>query len=55
MKVGRMEIQFHTAANTALEMGGSLTVRSDGVGRGAIFTITLGVRTPTAKAAANAS
>ena len=30
---------LHAAANAATEMGGSLTVHSDGVGRGARFTL----------------
>lgn len=32
---------LHSAANAAKEMGGSLTVRSDGPGKGAVFTLDL--------------
>lgn len=41
---------LHSCANAAKEMGGSLTVRSDGAGRGATFTLELPLRaerTPT--------
>ena len=36
---------LHSAANLAREMGGSLTVSSDGVGQGATFTLELPVKT----------
>ena len=35
---------LHGSANTAREMGGQLTVRSDGPGRGATFTLELPTR-----------
>jgi signal transduction histidine kinase len=34
---------LHSAANAAKEMGGALTVRSDGPGRGATFVLELPV------------
>jgi signal transduction histidine kinase len=37
---------LHSAANAATEMGGTLTVRSDGVGKGATFIFRLPVRAP---------
>lgn len=41
---------LHTSALTARELGGSLTVRSDGLGLGATFTLTLPVTPPAAGA-----
>ena len=37
---------LHSAANAAKELGGSLSVRSDGPGRGAEFTLELPVAPP---------
>lgn len=39
---------LHTSALTARELGGSLTVRSDGLGHGATFVLTLPVTPPSA-------
>jgi PAS domain S-box-containing protein len=40
---------LHSGAVAAQEMGGSLTVHSDGLGHGAIFTLTLKAPAPSAK------
>ena len=37
---------LHSCANVAKEMGGSLRVQSDGVGRGACFTLEVPERPP---------
>ncbi len=37
---------LHSGANAAREMGGELSVRSDGPGRGAVFTLELPLRSP---------
>ena len=37
---------LHGAANSATEMGGKLTARSDGLGRGAVFMLELPIATP---------
>ncbi|MGC3961554.1 MAG: PAS domain S-box protein [Verrucomicrobiota bacterium] len=37
---------LHSGANAAREMGGTLTVQSDGVGKGAIFTVELPFQPP---------
>ena len=39
---------LHSGANAAHQMGGSLTVHSEGLGKGATFTLELPIPTPAA-------
>jgi len=49
-KPGGQGIGLHASANAALEMGGSLTARSEGPGRGATFVLDLPLRLPERRA-----
>jgi C4-dicarboxylate-specific signal transduction histidine kinase len=48
-KKGGHGFGLHSGANAAKEMGGSLTARSDGPGKGAEFTLELPTAAPTRK------